>query len=179
MESIVLVLNKVVDVVFVVDDKVRRVETLMLVLIKVVVGEGELSTVLVPGVLINTGELGANVELMEVPVLKVVEFGFVEDEKLVTELVETLMLVLIKVVDLVVVGEEEVSTVLGVLNKTGELVGANVEVMRMMFSVLNSAEVVVRVDVLVLGKVVSRLGPNVIVVASFVSVGTIVLIGQE
>ena len=74
------------------------------------------------------------------PVLmKVVDVGFVEDEKLVTELVETLMLVLIKVVDLVVVGEEEVSTVLGVLNKTGELVGAKVEVMRMMFSVLNSA----------------------------------------
>ena len=110
-----------------------------------------------------------------------VDVGFVDDEKLVTELLETLMLVLIKVVDLVVVEEEEVLTVLGlgVLNKTGELVAANVEVMGILFSVLHSDFVVVMVDVLVIINVVSKLGPNDIVVASFVSVGQIVNIGDE
>ena len=132
--------------------------------------------------LIKTGELGANVEVMSVLVLiKVVDVGFVDDEKLVTELLEALMLVLIKVVDLVVVEEEEVLTVLGlgVLNKTGELVAANVEVKGMVFSVLHSDFVVVRVDVLVIINVVSILGPNDIVVTSFVSVGKIVNIGDE
>ena len=158
MESTVLI--KVVD--FVDDnDEVCKVEVLVLVINKVVD-------------FVDDNDEVCKVEVLVLVINKVVDFVDDNDELGIVEV--SVLSVIIIVFNFVVVENEKLVTAVlvpGVLIKTGELVGANVELMRVL------GLLVAMVDVLVMGKVVSKLGLDNMVVASFVEVGKIVLIGDE
>ena len=128
----------------VVDDELRKVVSLVLVLIKVVevdiveddnvLGEMEdLGLVLMKVVdLVEDDDVLGKVEVLVLVLIKVV--GFLVDNDVLGK-GEVSVLVLVNVVDFIVIEDEElVSTVLvfGVLIKTGELAGADVELMRVL-----------------------------------------------